>query len=179
MTQGVDRAAWFEDELAFAAQLARGRRGEFAIASALLPTGRWLRVNSLNFRETFADRHDFHDETDLEIEGGHRIEIKSRSFKFTGPDDYPYPTAFVGAVRRWRERQIPPCAVVLLSEVTSRAVVVAVSTRDQWVIERRRDSHRGFVEESYAVPRRLLLPWSRLVTHISADCPLAVEVNAA
>lgn len=162
-------AEWFEDEQSFAQQLARGRRGEFQIAASLLPLGKWLRVGPLEFRENVGDPH-FKDQKDLEVEGGHLLEVKSRGIAFTSPEDFPYPTALVGTVSRWRKRAKMPCVVISLSELTGEFVVASTAYMDQWVTEETWDSHRGIRELNLAVPKRLLLPSDQLHHHLSRPC---------
>jgi hypothetical protein len=163
---------WFADEEAFARQLARGRRTELAVAAPLLPLGLWMRVGRLQPRHGLANHDDtLTDQADIEIEGGHLLEIKARNFPFTGPDDYPYDTALIGAVRRWTTRPHQPCAVIIISEPTGAAIVIPTNTRPDWTTEDHYDTHRHFTETSYAAPRHTYLHWHRLITHLQHPHP--------
>jgi hypothetical protein len=178
MSQAFEPLAWYEDEARFAAQLARGRRAEIQIGMELLPLGLAVRIGALLPRDGLASLDErCRDQADIEVEGGHLLEVKARGFSFTAPHDYPYPTAYVGAARRWFERRRFPCSVVLVSEITGAVVVAPTFTRASWTVERAHDSHRDFVEESLAVPRELLVTKERFLTHLCARCNFAQEVS--
>lgn len=170
MDAATHTAKWIEDDAAFARELARGRRTELQVAIRLLPLGLPVRIDAIEFRESFSARGDrFVDQADIEV-GDHLLEVKSRGIEFTSLDDYPYETAFVGSVRRWNARTKTPCAVVLFSEPTGECLIVPTVTQDEWAEVEAMDSDRGFVETSYAVHKRWLRPWSRLVQHVQKEC---------
>jgi len=144
----------------------------------LLPLGRWLKVGELWLREGRAgDDPRCADQPDIQVEGGHLLEVKGRGFAFTSPEDYPYSTAFLGSTRRWQARTILPCCVVLFSEPTGKLLVVPTSTRSRWVIEQSFDTRRGFTEQSWAAPRELLLPEARLLSHLRGSCRQSQQKN--
>lgn len=151
-----------EGDAAFYEQLTRGRRGEVRIGFDLLIAGFRVKIGELEMRETYADRVAFLDEVDIEVEDK-MLEVKSRALDFTGPEDYPFSTVFVGAVRRWEARERMPDAVVVISETGLGRIVIPTRTRPEWVIEERRDSHRGFDERSYGAPRPTWRTWDALV----------------
>jgi len=167
-------AAWYDDEAAFARELTRGRKSQVRVAVDLLVGGLGVRVGRLQWRDgdlPMSERYEqFKDEEDVFVEGGHLLEIKGRSLRFTSPDDYPFKTAYVGSVRRWSQRTVLPCAVVLLSEPTGNWVVAPTLLRHEWVVERSRDHVRGFDEESYACPTEFLLPAEWLIGHLHVPC---------
>ncbi len=157
---------WYEDEDAFARELARGRRGEILIASRLLPLGLWIRINRPRLRTDIADRSDFYSDIDIEVEGGHLLEVKYRNFAFTSPDDFPFDTVFLGAERRWEERTTKPCALVITSEPTGEAVIVPGASEPRWLTAPARDGVRGFTDQTRQAPREVLLSWQRLISHL-------------
>jgi hypothetical protein len=103
------------------------------------------------------------DVPDLLVGGRDLLEVKSRDLAFTSPADYPYATAFVGRRARWDRRTAKVAAVVLVSMRTEAMVVVPLSTRPLWVVEKAYDSVTRREETSYAAPREALRPWEALV----------------
>lgn len=101
-------------------------------------------------------------EPDLLV-AGKRIEVKGRDLRFTGRDDYPFPTAFVGRRSRWDRRADDVLAVVLVSTVTRARVVAYVADRERWVVEECFDRITRREETSYACPREWLGTWPGLV----------------
>jgi len=166
--------AWFDDETRFAAELARGRRGELRVAMKLLPLGLWIRIGPAQWRDgthSWEERREqFADEVDLELEGGHLLEVKARNLTFTCAEDYPYSTVWVGATKRWRARTRMPCGVVILSEPTDAVIIVPTSTREYWTVESGFDSVRGFMEQAYAIARERAVNEDRLLAHLRAPC---------
>lgn len=164
---------WYDDEAGFASELARGRKNELRVAMRILPLGLSVKVGSFWFREEVGKDERAADQNDIEVEGGHLVEVKGTRFAFTSADDFPYDPAFVMSLRRWQARTVKPCCVVVISEATDAMFVIATSTHGQWVVQRKLDRRRGFVEEFLAAPRRLLLPEARLLAHLQHPCEQA------
>jgi hypothetical protein len=165
-----------EAEAAFVKRLVRGRQVELQVAMQVAPLGVWLRMGRLfvAMRENARARREVRarGETDIEVEGGHRLEVKARPFAFTSVDDYPYPTAYVGSCARWETRTDIPCSVVIVSEPTGEFVVAPTVWREGWEVERPYATDRGFHDPSLAVPRALLRPAVALFDHLTRPCPL-------
>jgi len=152
--------SWLEDDDSFIEQLIRGRGDECRVAFELFDAGHAIRSQKLMLRDTVDDRVDFVDQCDLLVNERDWVEVKGRELTFTGPDDFPFPTAFVGRCSRWEQRSELPVAVVLLSRVTHAKVVVPVrSTRKHWTREHCWDRVTREWEWSYACPKELLCTW--------------------
>lgn len=164
---------WYDDEAAFAAQLARGRRNELRVAMMLLPLGVSVRMGALQERHGLASQDPtLNEQTDLDIDDGrHLIEVKGRGFAFTGMHDYPFPTAYTIAVDKWERRKRKPCVTVVLSEPSDGIFVVPTSTFRLWTVEDFFDSVRKKYGRSYAAPRETWKGWDALIDHITLrDC---------
>lgn len=161
---------WIKDDAGFREELLRGRKTELRVALDLMEHGHVVGVGRCELRESFEDRHNFADEKDVVVQPGHVIEVKSRSIAFTSSEDYPYPTAFVCATRRWKARTKKPCAVVLYSEPTGAKLVIPTRSREQWTVTHFNDSRRGFNEEAFEIARELLRPWDALLSHLEYPC---------
>lgn len=159
---------WADDEKGFLAELSRGRKTEMKIAVDLLARGHEVKLGGLFLRESKEETDEFSDQADITVNGGVILEVKSRGIAFTSAGDYPYPTAFVGAVRRWDKRGLLPFATVLLSEKTGIPLVVPTSTRKEWTQETVFDRHRGYPETCYCIAKRALKSWEWLLDELAA-----------
>lgn len=61
------------------------------------------------------------------------IEVKKKTkVVFTGRDDFPYSSVYVGDLARWETRVDSPDYVVVYSEITAGRFVVPAYTRSLW-----------------------------------------------
>lgn len=110
----------------------------------------------------------------LDISGevlAHRvvIEVKSRDFEFDeDPASYPYPTAFVGSVEKWEEREgrPRPVACVVMSQLTRAMLVVDAATFPSWRALMVPDRKRGFSTLQYEAPSDNLITWEEHIVTI-------------
>jgi hypothetical protein len=160
-----DRVAWINDEAGFAKQLARGRKTQIRIAMRLLPLGHWVRMGPLAERKS-AKRDGTLDDADLEISGGHLLEVKGRNLAFTCVEDYPYETIFVCAKRRWDNRSGKPCAIIIVSEITDAAIVIPSSSRRLWTETTTHDRVRDIDFTALCAPRNSVATWDQLLEHL-------------
>lgn len=73
-----------------------------------------------------------------------RVEIKTRSLKFTCPEDYPYPTAFLANVSKEDRDVTQPMIYVLRSGPTGAFVwVMATDEDDTWTRTYKTDTTRN------------------------------------
>ncbi len=165
---------WIKQEAAFFKQLARGRRVELRVACELLDLGLTVNVGRMMMRGDVAYRFQSLNEKDVIVSGKYILEVKARKFAFTGIEDYPHDTAFIGAARRWEGRKTTPLGVAILSEPTGAIIAVPTSTRSRWVAEKSFDSDRRFEETSLAAPRDCWRPWSDLTSFLLRDAGLSL-----
>ena len=96
-----------------------------------------------------------------------RIETKGRSLVFTSPEDYPYPTAFVGNAANMAADITQPLITVLISRPTRCWVWVLATDRDEtWTIEQVSDSTRGSLVSTLVCPKSFLRPSESLTPYL-------------
>lgn len=131
------------------------------VAAVIRAAGLPVTVPPTRVRPSRDVRREYADGCDLLVVRW-RLEVKSRNLDFTGPGDYPFPTAFVNAAGTW-DRQPKPAAVILVSRITLGLAVVPPSTIEQW---KRRPLHHGPHDIDYDVieaPRECLRPIAELL----------------
>ena len=85
------------------------------------------------------------------------IEVKSRKLGFNSdPDSFPMPTAFVDTVSGWRKKEKLPLAIVLVSQMTGKILVVPVTTSSNWKTIKSFDRKRKIEDLWYTVSKDLL-----------------------
>jgi len=161
---------WPENDTLFREQVAIGHEHEAVVADALQRAGLPARTTPKAVRDHYDDRHAFQDECDV-VCGPFVIDVKSRSYDFTGPDDFPFTTAMVGRVEAWDRRRIQPMAVVCVSQsLRGMAVVPVESTRGRWLVEAAFDRMRNIDVRNYTCPRELLVPFQQLIDYLVPRC---------
>jgi hypothetical protein len=99
-------------------------------------------------------RFSYMDSGDIEVR--FRVEVKRRSFGFTGLNDYPYPTVIVD--ERYKIDRIPSTRLygyAVVDEGMSSLCFVSGSTRSQWKVESHYDRSEGEKREFYVCPKEL------------------------
>jgi hypothetical protein len=141
----------------FLQQLAIGDKWAEHVATQITEAGKYAHATPLQVAGSAEQIAAFTAlEKDIMLDKGRTLEVKSRSFAFTGVDDYPYETAFVDTVEGWAAKVSHPVAVAVVSQSTGCVVVVPVSTESMWGVGRVFDSKRGFEVKVLECPRGLL-----------------------
>jgi hypothetical protein len=92
-----------------------------------------------------------------------QLEIKVRSLKFTGPEDYPYPTVFVDD-QHGLSKGPEPFAWIFLSKATGAWVWTSCLDRnDEWKFQDVYDTMRGFTVSTLVAPSKHLRPAGQLL----------------
>jgi len=63
-----------------------------------------------------------------------RFEVKSRDYRFTCKDDFPFPSVIVDTKDGWDRKEILPHACVMISQKTGKAFVIPIKSRHSWFI---------------------------------------------
>jgi len=109
---------------------------------------------------------------DLKI-GEHLIEVKSRPFRFTGPQDWPSPRlpAFLDTTKKWEAKPAKPFAYIFVSKPTGGMVSTCsvAGASGRWERLWRFDHVRKINEEFYAVGRQHLVTMDVLVDALRKD----------
>jgi hypothetical protein len=143
--------AWGQNDALFRSQLTRGHHFASVVAERLRAEGLAVDLTPMEWRENIDDAKRFADEIDLTVEGK-RVEVKSSSRSFTGPDDWPFPVAFVDTASGWAAKRVRPVAVVCISQPTEGIAVIPMSSEDRWTTKRVFDAVRGIEETMLAAP---------------------------
>lgn len=118
-------------------------------------------IAPLTIRPSFAERKRYGDKGDLHIrkigrEPWTRVEVKTRTFSFTGPADYPYPTFYLERRNRMKQHG-PAYAYFIVSQCLTSAAIVYGATFDQWLGPTTFfDRARGHEANCYEVPLALV-----------------------
>lgn len=92
------------------------------------------------------------------------LEIKERKLRFTGPEDYPYPTVFVNATRSLEMDPYRPFAYIFVSTVTRSWVWLTPLDRDStWKETTVTDTTRGHDMGMLVAPKKFLRPARQLI----------------
>lgn len=91
--------------------------------------------------------------------GVFRIEVKTRRFKFTDKNDYPFETVFLANIANYHRDLTSPLVYVIRSELTGAwAWVIATDRDDTWKTGFKRDMTRNSMVHILECPRRFLRP---------------------
>lgn len=92
------------------------------------------------------------------------LEIKERSFAFSSPDDWPFPTVIVDDLRGIKRERIRHLAYVYVSKKTGKWVWLSSLDRNQdWKEEVTYDRGRGHEVPILTAPKSHLRPASQLI----------------
>jgi len=91
--------------------------------------------------------------------GVFRIEIKTRRFKFTDKNDYPFETVFLANIANYHRDLTSPLIYVIQSEITGAwGWVIATDRDDTWKDGFKRDMTRNSMVHILECPRSFLRP---------------------
>lgn len=155
---------WYANDELFKKLLSSGYGWQLLPYIFLRQNGFYVEMPALEVRDNLNDAKAFRDTIDILVEG-HRIEIKSRSFRFTSPHDWPLSKnpLFVDTCSKWNAHEKQPLAYVFVSQVTGGMVCTDGRSNAEWSVVERFDSVRGIHESFYAVDREKLRTMDRLV----------------
>lgn len=161
---------WFDNDDLFFEQLRDGHLQAERVADVLRTAGLPVVVTPMEVRARVEERGAFADEYDLLV-GARRpcpVDVKSRKLYFTGPDDFPYPTALVDTASGWEQKRRKPLAVVLISQSTGGLAVIRPSGASQWTRQRRFDNARRIHDVFLEVERERLATMDEFVAWLRA-----------
>lgn len=99
-----------------------------ATQQLLLSQGETIVRPAMNIRPSFKDRKNYSDDGDLFIQ--RRIEIKKRSFSFSGADDFPYDSVFVDSADRVDSSRV--WRYYIWSDDLKSFLIVPSNTKEKW-----------------------------------------------
>lgn len=162
------RQPWHLNDDAFRHELEAAHPYVQQVADRLQTHGLDVTVTPYAIRRTIADRHNWADEYDLDVQGW-AVEVKSSPTVWTDePGSHPYRRPLVYACAAWDAHTTPRAAVVLVSRPTGGMLVVPASTRPAWGRRNVWDSVRQITYHAYDCPRELLRRFCELVAWFQA-----------
>lgn len=134
----------------------------WAVARYIHSRGGWeVKIAPLAIRPSFEDRRLHGDNGDIHVrfagvEEWTRIEVKRRSFDFTGPEDFPYPTFYLERRNRMGTHG-PADTYFVVSQSLTHAGIIKGATFDSWLGPTTFfDRARGHEANCYEVPNALV-----------------------
>lgn len=118
----------------FVSELTIGTKWAFYVADFLNANGIACHATEMELAETEAEIPEFSkNEKDIilhDIEGS--IEVKSRRLTFNDWLSYPWDEMFVDTVSGWHKKEEKPLAVIVVSQVTGKMLVIPRETEPNW-----------------------------------------------
>lgn len=164
--------AWAENDELFFRQLEIGHSAAKIVSLRLSEYGLTAEAGPLVKRESLQDAARFQGEYDLRV-NGLPVDVKSRSLRFRGPEDYPFETAIVDTADGWQAKPHKPSAVILFSQPLGGMAVVPVSSQDSWVHTERFDSVRRINVSLYEIHKSRLASVEQFARWITRVKPTA------
>jgi hypothetical protein len=141
----------------FLEQLRIGDKWADHVADMIMKAGKPAYATPTKVAQSEAEIQEFtRYEKDIILSDNRSLEVKSRSFAFTGVESYPYETVFVDTVEGWAEKVVKPVAVAVVSQRTGGIVMVPISSAAVWSEKRIYDSKRCFEVNVLECPRSAL-----------------------
>lgn len=141
-------------DTAFEADLEKSWRDANEYAALLQDSGINALLGPMVIRPDSSLRMKYADKGDLFIPQL-RIEVKTRTFSFSGRHDFRYPTVFIDEKYKFdKKAHIPFLCYVTLSQDKKCAAVAYSFTRHHWMIEEKPDPKQGGrLCVNYAIPK--------------------------
>ena len=163
---------WSQNDALFKQLLSTGHAWQMLPYVFLTLSGFKVEMPDLSIRKDISEAGDWLETYDLRV-GDCRIEVKTRSFAFTNPSDWPYTRlpAFLDTTKKWDARPIKPFAYVFVSKTTGCMVSTCStdSAKGRWGRLERFDRVRRFREEFYTVNRKHLVSMEALVKALKKE----------
>lgn len=159
---------WLDNDALFRREIAEGARWEGWLAQRWTEMGLPVTTTPLSVRPSVEERAAYSDSGDLMV-GRFKVEVKSRSLKFSAPFDFPFSTVLVCAANRlgeWEKNR--PTAIAVISRPRLSVVVIPFSTRARWTQGRQIDGVRGIEYDAVYCRRVDLRSEEEFVTWVRA-----------
>ena len=132
------------DASKFRTRLAQSKRAVSAVSFMLLSHGYQGKVNEGSIKAVVPGSKFYDDGGDITLTRAgidYRIEVKNRSFNFTGIDDYPFPTIFIMALETWLLTSPKPDVLFITSKDLKHCCYIKGSLSWWWWWQSVRDNH--------------------------------------
>lgn len=143
----------------FVSELTIGTKWAFYVADFLNEQGIACHATEMELAETEADIPKFSkSEKDIilhDIEGS--LEVKSRRIVFNDWLSYGYDEMFVDTVSGWHKKEEKPLAVIVVSQITGKMLVIPSETEPNWFKFSGYDKIRGIHDVWYMARKKDML----------------------
>jgi hypothetical protein len=143
----------------FVSELTIGTKWAFYVADFLNAQGISCHATEMELAETEADIPEFSkNEKDIilhDIEGS--IEVKSRRLVFNDWLSYAWDEMFVDTVSGWHKKAEKPLAIIVVSQITGKMLVIPSETEPNWFKFSGYDKIRGIHDTWYMAKKKDIL----------------------
>lgn len=160
---------WIEDEEFFREQREVGQAYQEVVAGKFRSFGMSVTVLDDGFRSSIGQIDLFTRYSSDLLVDGEKVEVKSRSVKFTSPDDWKLWPMIIDTVSSFDEKDQKPLCYVFVSQETEALMGVMTSTMPAWTKHKIYDRSRLITDEFYCVSREHVLDERQLVHRLNAD----------
>ena len=157
---------WSQNDALFRSLVTEGHAWQMLPYVFLTLSGFEVEMPELTIRENISSASRWQETYDLRI-GDLLIEVKSRPFRFTNPQDWPGNRlpAFLDTTKKWDAKTVKPFAYIFVSKSSGCMVstCATVTAKGRWGVVERFDRVRKIREEFYTVERKHLVTMDVLV----------------
>ena len=143
---------WFANKELFQQELAKGKKWEAIVAQELEAAGFNVTIPNCELDSIECDaerRKAAANSVDMYVDG-RIIEVKSRNYRFTCADDFPFETIAVDTKDGFDRKADKPVVYICVSQHTGDMIALDVEkTREHWVVSKRFDTVRKIPVVSY------------------------------
>ena len=163
---------WAQNDVLFRQLVAEGHAWQTLPYTFLTLSGFDVEMPALTVRKDIAEARKWIQTYDLKVDGL-TIEVKSRPFSFTSPQDWPTGRlpAFLDTVKKWEAKQVKPFAYIFVSKSTGGMISTCTTeeAKGRWGTIRRFDRVRKIHEEFFTVEQKHLTTMTTLVDAIRKE----------
>lgn len=168
----MNNPRWHKNDALFKRELTTGRRWEVYVAEQLTRAGiPGVSSPEYGFRKSIRDAHKFKDQMDIIVGESFGIEVKSRTFAFTGLEDVPafaWPH-FIMSTSSWEGYTRKPSVIVSVSQKTGGMIVISALTRPHWIRVPSFDRTRGISDVWLAADKEHWRSFEDLVSALKRE----------
>lgn len=144
-------------------RIKKGALWEGYVAASLAFAGFKIVMEPKRIREDTENPYLFEDTTDLIVEGI-KVQVKSRSLRFTKPSDFQYDTILVC---RYNGKEIPNTPYIMVSQLTGDIIASLPGT--ERFVETQEDKVRGYSYKAVFAKKKDLADFTTLCNWIKEN----------
>ena len=138
----------------FTEELKKGHQWQRYVADRIMLHGYDVSVPEIQVRKDIKFKEYWTEfDQDVLVEGC-PIEVKSRSLKFTAPENFPYATVIIDTVSSYNEKETKPYFYICVSQITKHMIWISGTKSKEWTVERHFDPARNIHDNFYVANRK-------------------------